>query len=243
MTFKKTAKVLVMLILVMATMLSMCAFKIPDGVSVTGYDPNVDYMAKMRDCAKDGSDSALKMGAIYEEQRNQKIDDLGMSYKKTTFFASTNDVKELVSKIDDYISPKKAETELKYYFTEDDAVMLAKLLFRECGGVNSKVEQACVVWTVLNRVDCKYDGCTTIASVVTAPKQFAYSSGTTVRQDLYDLAYDVLTRWNLEKNGQTDVGRVLPSNYLFLHGDGRHNYFKTSERSSSYWDYSLPSPY
>lgn len=241
MSFRKTAKTFVMLVLLVAVTLSMCAFKIPDGVSVTGYESNVDYMARMRSCAKDGSDSALKMGAIYEEQRNQKIDDLGMSYKKTTFFASTNDVNELRAKIEDYISPKK--TELKYYFTEDDAVMLAKLLLRECGGVNSKVEQACVVWTVLNRVDSKYDGCTTIASVVTAYKQFAYSSGTAVRQDLYDLAYDVLTRWNLEKNGQTDVGRVLPSNYLFFHGDGSHNYFKTQEHSSSYWDYSLPSPY
>ena len=224
------------------------AFTVPNGVKVESYDKSVDYSTLMIECVKDGSDSAIKMGTIYEEQRNLKIDGEKMKYGKTDMFKTSETLDELRDKMDVFTGKKKDitkidESKLTWYFTENDAILIAKTLLNECGGVNSKVEQACVAWTILNRVDSRYDGCTTIAAVVTAPKQFAYRSGATVRQDLYDLAYDVLYRWNLEKNGYTDVGRVLPSNYLYFHGSGGHNWFKIYEKSGSYWDYSLPSPY
>lgn len=135
------------------------------------------------------------------------------------------------------------EPELEYitYFTEDDATDLAKVLLRECGGIPSKTEQACVAWCVLNRVD-EYGS--SIYDVLREPNQFAFSDTTEVRDDFYELAKDVLWRWNDEKNGITDSGRVLPQEYIYFHGDGVHNYFRNAF-SGDYdtWDYSLESPY
>lgn len=127
------------------------------------------------------------------------------------------------------------------YFTEDDVTDIAKLLLRECGGVPSKTEQACVAWCVLNRVD-KYDS--SIYEVLRSPNQFAFYESTEVQDDLYDLAKDVLSRWNDEQNSISDVGRVLPKEYTYFHGDGVHNYFRNSfDGDYEIWDYSLESPY
>lgn len=127
------------------------------------------------------------------------------------------------------------------YFTEDDVKDIAKLLLRECGGVPSKTEQACVAWCVLNRVD-EHDS--SIHEVLRSPNQFAFYESTEVQDDLYDLAKDVLSRWNDERNGVSDVGRVLPKEYTYFHGDGVHNYFRNSfDGNYETWDYSLKSPY
>lgn len=127
------------------------------------------------------------------------------------------------------------------YYTEQDAIDIAKVLYAECGGVPSVTEQACVAWTILNRVD-KYES--TVYSVVRAPNQYAFRSGSPVNDDLLDLAYDVLDRWNREKNGETGVGRVLPPEYTFFEGDGSHNHFRDNYNGSyNIWDYSLESPY
>jgi spore germination cell wall hydrolase CwlJ-like protein len=51
--------------------------------------------------------------------------------------------------------------------------MLAKLIYSEARGVPSKMEQAAIVWCVLNRVDS--DGWPeTIKANVTRPNQFAW---------------------------------------------------------------------
>lgn len=41
------------------------------------------------------------------------------------------------------------------------------------------------------------------------------------------LVLDVLGRWEEEKQGQENVGRTLPAEYLFFWGDGWHNHFTT----------------
>lgn len=238
-------------ILLIMTVLMSCTFKIPEDVTVNSYSDNVDYMAKMEKCVAEGTESAMILGTIYEAQRNMKIDALDMQYGKTSIFADSNTAQEVTNGFKTACSTSNnagkpvatpAPTpELKQYYTENDVIIIAKILYNECRGL-PKLEQACVAWVILNRVDAGRFG-SSISAVATAPYQFAYSSGTPVNQAQYDIALDVLTRWNLEKNGQTDVGRVLPSNYLFFHGDGHHNYFKTAERSGSYWDYSLPNPY
>lgn len=155
---------------------------------------------------------------------------------------------EIVSEIENSETDKPKEVEASEpeqeyitYFTEEDAVDLAKVLVRECGGISSKTEQACVAWCVLNRVD-EYDS--SIYDVLREPNQFAFSESAEVREDLYELANDVLWRWNDEKNGITDSGRVLPQDYTYFYGDGVHNYFRNAF-SGNYdtWDYSLESPY
>lgn len=134
-----------------------------------------------------------------------------------------------------------AETPVYQYYSDQDAIDIAKILYNECRGIPSTTEKACVVWTILNRVD--YYG-SSVYSIVRSPNQFAFYEGTPVDSELLSLAYDVLDRWSQEKNGETNVGRVLPRDYMFFFGDGVHNYFRNSY-SSPYttWNYSLASPY
>lgn len=128
------------------------------------------------------------------------------------------------------------------YYTENDIILCAKVLRGECNGMSSDTEIACVIWVVLNRVDYN-PGCT-IADVITAPSQFAYHSNAYVDDRFYQIASDVLSRWAREKQGEQNVGRVLPIEYRWFHGDGHHNWFRTQyEGNGQYWDYSLPSPY
>lgn len=135
------------------------------------------------------------------------------------------------------------ETEIMYY-TEEEVVMMAKVLYLECRGVPSDTEKACVAWTVCNRVGLdKFKG-DTISEIITAPGQFAYSYNTPVTDELYALSLDVLQRWNAERNGEVYVGRVLPKDYTYYSGDGVHNYFRNNyDGGYSIWDYSLQSPY
>lgn len=126
---------------------------------------------------------------------------------------------------------------------EPEAIMLAKLVYREAGGIKSKAEQAGVIWCVLNRVDCKGSYGNSISKVVKAKHQFAWANNTPVREDLLNLAKDVLTRWFLEKEGYEEVGRVLPENYFYFAGRKGHNWFRKTYKSRSYWDWSLENPY
>lgn len=132
--------------------------------------------------------------------------------------------------------------EIPLQYTEQDVSLLAKVAFCEARGIKSKTEIACVMWTILNRCDKGYG---TIRAIVTAPNQFSYyASAPTISGHGYDLkalARDVLYRWSKEKSGATDVGRVLPKEYLYFTGDGVHNYFRN--KASKRWNYSLPTPY
>lgn len=65
----------------------------------------------------------------------------------------------------------------------------------------------------------------------------------TRRSTLYDLAMDMLGRWQREKAGETGVGRVLSSDYCFFRGEGRHNCFQVEYEGDPTWDWRLESPY
>ena len=141
-------------------------------------------------------------------------------------------------------SEETIENKEVMYYSDNDAMLLAKVTYLEARGIENKTELACVMWTILNRVDAGYG---TIEEVITAPNQFAYSPDANTVTDhgvnLVELAYDVLSRWNSEKNGKTNVGRVLPADYLWYAGNGEHHYFRNEFRTANKWDYSLPSPY
>lgn len=140
--------------------------------------------------------------------------------------------------------------EIEVFYTEVDAVILAKVMWAEARGVtgtykgvSATARKAAVAWCVLNRVDRGGFG-DNIVDVATAPNQFAYFPDAPVTEDLLELAYDVLARWNLEQNNQADVGRTLPAGYLFFHGDGEENHFrKEFKGDGSYYDWRLPDPY
>ena len=127
-------------------------------------------------------------------------------------------------------------------YTEDEIIMLAKVVYAEAGGIPSDTEQSCVIWTVLNRVDSSiYPN--TIAACITQPYQFAYRSSTKVTDHCLWLARDVVSRWERERAGETNVGRTLPQGYFSFWGDGRHNYFRVGCGDQVYWDYSYGTPY
>ena len=137
-------------------------------------------------------------------------------------------------------------------YTDEDAIALAKMAWGEARGVpelemngnivSAKCQQAAVMWTALNRYDAGY--AESITAVATAPKQYhGYSVENPVEDEFLDLAYDVLDRWNRERHGETDVGRVLESDYFWFHGDGTYNWFRNEYKSSSYWNWELADTY
>ena len=137
------------------------------------------------------------------------------------------------------------EKDVPVYFTDADVDALAKTLWGEARGIESDMEKAAVVWCVLNRVDDE-SGLfpDTIVEVVTAPYQFdGYAADNPVEEHLEWLVKDVLIRWASEKEGHKDVGRVLPKDYVYFLGDGRHNYFTVEWLGDEEWDWSLPNPY
>jgi hypothetical protein len=123
----------------------------------------------------------------------------------------------------------------------DEVELIARTIWGEARGVESKTEQAAVAWCVFNRVD---ESGKSIEEVVTAPHQFqGYWTEGNVPSEFYELAVDVLTRWRLEKAGVEDVGRVLPADYLFFIGHGGRNYFSKEWQAPDFWDWTLKSPY
>lgn len=133
------------------------------------------------------------------------------------------------------------------FFTPNEAEveMLAKTIWGEARGVKSTTEKAAVAWCILNRVDNKGYACGgDIEYVLTFPGQFVgYNEDNPVTAECKKIAADVLTRWAAEKAGVEDAGRVLPKQYIYFTGDGKHNHFTDEWKGGNTWDWSLPSPY
>ena len=123
-------------------------------------------------------------------------------------------------------------------YTREDAEIIAKTVWGEARGCDA-TQQAAVVWCILNRVDSEVFP-NSIQEVVTQPHQFAgYRAANPIDSGILALVQDVLARWSIVAG----VGRVLPSSYLFFNGNGYENTFREQFGSTSYWDWSLPSPY
>ena len=140
-------------------------------------------------------------------------------------------------------TPEQPAVELVKLYTEADVEMLARLIYTEARGVRSKTEQAAVVWVVLNRLDNPNRPQKTIAEVVCAPHQFDYRPWAPVLPEFEELAADVLKRWQAERDGQADVGRVLPPEYQYFEGWGGRNWFSAKWKSGEFWGWGLASPY
>ena len=127
---------------------------------------------------------------------------------------------------------------------KDEIPYIARTVWGEARGC-SETEQAAVIWCILNRVDSSIRYMPdNIIDVVTQKHQFlGYVKTFPVTEKIRELVIDVLTRWEMEKAGVENVGRVLPPEYMWFHGDGRHNHFRDSYRGGNRWDWSLDSPY
>lgn len=149
------------------------------------------------------------------------------------------------SLLEDTLHPQDSAPIFTAAVTDEEITLAAQTVWGEARGIESRMEQAAVVWCALNRVDAWGDS---LGKIVTAPNQFAYSAGNPTvddfGRDLTELVRDVIDRWEREKNGETDVGRVLPAEYLYFGGDGERNWFRTDYDSfENVWSWALPNPY
>lgn len=112
------------------------------------------------------------------------------------------------------------------------------------GGGESIEYQAAVAWTVFNHLD-RGDWGTTLTDVITYPGHFAWDKNAPINNLQLELAKDIFIRWSLEKEGFTDVGRILPPEYIYFwansKGECRFNTVYGVKEGA--WDWSLPSPY
>ena len=123
-------------------------------------------------------------------------------------------------------APEQTESPVYYemYFTEDDVAEVAKMLWGEARGCTRDHQIKCA-WVVCNRVDDERFP-DTIQGVLSQPHQFhGYSESFPVTDEIYSVAFDVLTRWSYEKQG-IPVRRELAKSFLWFTGDGVPNYFR-----------------
>ncbi len=123
-------------------------------------------------------------------------------------------------------APEPSEEPIYYemYFTEDDVAEVAKMLWGEARGCTRDNQIKCA-WIVCNRVDdARFPS--TIQGVLSQPSQFhGYDPSYPVTDELYNVAFDVLTRWSYEKQG-IPVRRELAESFLWFTGNGRENIFR-----------------
>lgn len=145
---------------------------------------------------------------------------------------------------DDYIAePTPTKAPQPVLWTEEEVEAVAKTVWGEAVITGSDLEMSAVAWCILNRVDSGAYA-DSIMEVVTQYRQFhGYDEDNPVDEHIKGLVLDVFSRWAAEKQGQEDVGRTLPAEYLFFWGDGLHNHFTTEYQGGKEWDWSLPNPY
>lgn len=126
--------------------------------------------------------------------------------------------------------------------TEEEVVLLAKMLWGEARGC-STTEQAACVWVALNRVsDPRWPD--TLREVLLQPEQFrGLREDNPATEELMALAEDVLSRRARELAGETAVGRVIPEDYFFWVGDGKRNHFRKEYRDTATWSWEMEDPY
>lgn len=125
---------------------------------------------------------------------------------------------------------------------EEEIVLLAKMLWGEARGC-STTDQAACVWVALNRVsDPRWPD--TLREVLLQPEQFrGLREDNPATEELMALAEDVLSRRARELAGETAVGRVIPEDYFFWAGDGKHNHFRKEYRDTATWSWEMEDPY
>ncbi len=160
-------------------------------ISVTGFDPKVDYYSAMLRALDDGGAYAMQMGAIYERQRNLKIDRLKMSsQRKTSYFTTYTTAEEIKAAI---------ERDTKPDYTEEDLSLLSRVIYAEvgCTWIPDWVQRM-VGSVVLNRVESSlYPN--TIKEVIYQPGQYSPT-------------------WNGSINNTPDSRTVANARYLLENG-------------------------
>lgn len=135
----------------------------------------------------------------------------------------------------------------KKWYSEEDVVNMAKMCYGESmnlpilntayGDRSATYQSAEAMYAVLNRVDAGYGS---ISTCIKAKRQFVgYKSSNPVTDELYDLAKLVIEDWSTGE----EKYRVLPSEFLYFHGDGRYNHFTTKSGGGIEYNHSIPDPF
>lgn len=135
----------------------------------------------------------------------------------------------------------------KKWYSEDDVINMAKMCYGESmnlpilstmyGNRSATYQSAEAMYAVLNRVDAGYGD---ISTCIKAKRQFVgYKSSNPVTDELYDLAKLVIEDWATGK----EEYRVLPSEFLYFHGDCRHNHFTTKSGGGVEYNHLIPDPF
>lgn len=150
--------------LLLFTGVTASASGLSDHIQVTGYDPDVDYTAAIQRTLKDGGAYALQVGAIYEQQRNLKIQDLELDLEETHYFEEYTTAQEILQAIEEDQKPS---------YSEEDLDLLARVIYAEvgCTWIPDWVQRM-VGSVVLNRVNSSYYP-DTIREVIYQPGQYA----------------------------------------------------------------------
>ena len=135
-------------------------------VTVRGYDPEVDYMQAMKQALEDGSPYAMEVGALYEQQRNLKIQELELPQEQTAYFSQYGEAEEILEAMAQAEAPEAA-------YTQADLDLLSRLIYAEagCAWIPDWVQRM-VGSVVLNRVESQYYP-DTIREVIYQPGQYA----------------------------------------------------------------------
>lgn len=123
---------------------AVCALAITpatEHIKVESFDSEVDYYKEMKKCAQDGSEYALQIGAIYEQQRNMKIEDMDLEHKKTTYFSRYDTGEEILTamkaerlKADYYVAGCVYEHLREQGYSEPVIAGILGNMMAECGG-------------------------------------------------------------------------------------------------------------
>lgn len=117
-----------------------------------------------------------------------------------------------------------------------DMRRLAQMVWGEARGVELKVEQEAVIWCVFNRID-DHRFPDTIAEVCTQSQFHGYDPDNPVEPEFYDMALRVWNEWNRLHLGDPTAVRTLPVEYVYFHGDGERNWFRTEyEEFENFWE-------
>ena len=171
-------------LLVGVPMVAAAAPEISNHITVDGYDDSVDYRAEIMACLEDGSQYAFEVGKVYEQQRNLKIEDLGMEYQKTTYFQDYNSASEILAAMEAESAPVPTPTPTPvptptptpaptHSYSDEDLYWLSRVVYAEagCDWFPDWVQRD-VASVVLNRVaDSRYPN--TIKGVIFDPGQYS----------------------------------------------------------------------
>lgn len=122
-----------------------------DDREVTDYYTYPIYLEKMYNAALYEDEITLQVGAIFENQRNSKIDEEGLDCSKTYFFTIFDAHEDIANAIENYIGGSEVNPYVSLGLSYEDLELVAKVVYLEARGETFEGKVA-VAEVVLNRV-------------------------------------------------------------------------------------------